>query len=83
MKHLRCIECGKAGHLKCTREKESKKIPIKTRVKDNLDEFFERRNTPIKERSEREKRMSFDYVEDIECTSDKKSKNKHRDSAKK
>lgn len=39
LKHVRCIECGKPGHLKCTKESESRKIPIDTIVKDDLNEF--------------------------------------------
>jgi len=39
---LRCIECGKQGHLKCTKERLSAKIPIDTKVKEDLDEFLSR-----------------------------------------
>jgi Zinc knuckle len=39
---LRCIECGKQGHLKCTKEKMSAKIPIDTKVREDLDEFLAR-----------------------------------------
>lgn len=40
MSLLRCIECGKSGHLKCTKEKMSSKIPIDVLVKDDLNEFI-------------------------------------------
>jgi hypothetical protein len=40
MSLLRCIECGKPGHLKCTKEKISEKIPIDALVKDDLNEFI-------------------------------------------
>ncbi len=40
MNFLRCIECGKPGHIKCTKEKYSAKIPIDAKVKDDLDEFL-------------------------------------------
>jgi hypothetical protein len=34
------MECGKTGHFKCTKEKNSKKVPINPMVADNLDEFL-------------------------------------------
>ena len=40
MKFLRCVECGKSGHVKCTNEDDSWTIPINPMVKDNLNEFF-------------------------------------------
>ena len=42
LKLIRCIECGKAGHVKCTKEKASNKIPIDTVVRDDLEEFIKR-----------------------------------------
>lgn len=35
------MECGKKGHIKCTKERKSLKIQIDTFVQDNLDEFIE------------------------------------------
>ncbi len=40
MRFARCIECGKTGHLKCTKEKISRKMKIDCAVEDNLDEFI-------------------------------------------
>ena len=36
----RCIECGRNGHFKCTKENKSKKINLTFKVQENLDEFF-------------------------------------------
>ena len=36
---MKCIECGRHGHLKCTTEKESNEILIDTKVMEDLDEF--------------------------------------------
>ena len=38
---MRCIECGRHGHIKCTTEKESMTIKISSRVLENLNEFVE------------------------------------------
>jgi hypothetical protein len=40
MRYIRCVECGKSGHIKCTTEEDSWTIPIHPKVKDNLNEFF-------------------------------------------
>jgi hypothetical protein len=50
---LRCVECGKPGHVKCTKEKESNKIMIDVQVKDDLEEFVSKfvpkeKNIPAK-----------------------------------
>jgi C4-type Zn-finger protein len=42
MQLLRCMECGKAGHVKCTKEKESNKIHVDVQVKDDLEEFVQK-----------------------------------------
>jgi hypothetical protein len=39
MQFLKCVECGKPGHIKCTKEKESNKILVDVQVKDDLEEF--------------------------------------------
>ena len=39
MQFLKCLECGKPGHIKCTKEKESNKILVDVQVKDDLEEF--------------------------------------------
>jgi hypothetical protein len=39
LKYARCIECGKYGHLKCTREKESDRMEIEFRAPTNFDDF--------------------------------------------
>jgi hypothetical protein len=46
MAFLKCIECGKVGHVKCTKEKESNKIMIDVQVKDDLEEFLSKFATP-------------------------------------
>jgi len=40
---MRCIECGKHGHIKCTTEKESITIKISSTVLENLNEFVEQK----------------------------------------
>ena len=42
MKYIRCIECRKFGHIKCTRENTSKKIKIDHKVMNDLSEFIRR-----------------------------------------
>ena len=75
------MECGKVGHLKCTKEKASNKIPIDTIVKDDLDEFIDRFAERAKlkkvvgvsyvngesdsDLEKRDSRFSFDYIEEI------------------
>ena len=39
-KYMRCIECDKSGHFKCSKEAQSKLIKLTFKVEDNLDEFF-------------------------------------------
>ena len=39
MQFLKCVECGKPGHIKCTKERESNKIMVDVQVKDDLEEF--------------------------------------------
>ena len=36
---MRCAQCGKNGHFKCTKEYDSLKMKISTRVLDDLNEF--------------------------------------------
>ena len=43
MRYLRCVQCGKPGHLKCLREEVSQRIPIDPTVESNLDEFIKNR----------------------------------------
>lgn len=45
MSLLRCIQCGSRGHIKCLREKKSLKVQLDFTVKNNLDEFIEKRKT--------------------------------------
>ena len=40
MKYFKCIECGKDGHIKCTREKDSEKIKVDAKVMNDLNEFI-------------------------------------------
>jgi hypothetical protein len=47
MRFIRCIECGKPGHVKCTKEKVSSKIPIDPRVRDDLEEFTKKFAVPL------------------------------------
>lgn len=42
----RCIECGKSGHFKCTKENRSRVINLTFHVEDNLDEFFVTESSP-------------------------------------
>lgn len=37
---MRCVECNKSGHLKCSTLKQSKKVKLTFHVADNLDEFL-------------------------------------------
>lgn len=39
-KFVKCIECGKKGHFKCSQESKTWKIKLDFEVKNNLDEFF-------------------------------------------
>ena len=39
-RHKRCIECHKAGHLKCLSERKSNMIKLSFKVESNLDEFL-------------------------------------------
>ena len=39
MKYVRCIECGKDGHIKCTKESTSQAIKIDAKVMNDLNEF--------------------------------------------
>jgi hypothetical protein len=66
------MECGKPGHIKCTKEKESDKIPIDTVMKEDLDEFVTRLGsskgpaTFMEEDSDNDNvRFSFDYIEEF------------------
>lgn len=43
MRFIKCVQCGKNGHLKCTSEKKSKRIPIDPTVEQNLNEFLKNR----------------------------------------
>ena len=71
------MECGKAGHLKCTKEKASLSIPIDTIVKDDLNEFIQKfgsRQGPTSyvgiqssDSEDNEVRFSFDYIEDVKA----------------
>ena len=40
MKHFQCMECGKSGHIKCTKEAKSNKIKIDSKVINDLNEFI-------------------------------------------
>ena len=40
MKCFRCIECGKQGHIKCTKESRSLGIMIDAKVMNDLNEFI-------------------------------------------
>ena len=69
MQWIRCIECGKKGHIKCTRERKSLKIKIDTDVKDDLNEFIEYQQMKYSKKDEnsedeRSLRFSFDYVDE-------------------
>ena len=37
---IRCMECKEVGHLKCTSERRSLRLPVDPIMKDNLDEFI-------------------------------------------
>ena len=43
--NIRCIECGKEGHIKCTSEEESWRIKISARVLNDLNEFINQKFT--------------------------------------
>ena len=67
LKLLRCMECGKTGHLKCTKEKVSVSIPIDTYVRDDLEEFISSKHQVHYEDEEDSSdgaHFSFDYIED-------------------
>jgi hypothetical protein len=40
MKLYKCMECGKDGHIKCTKESQSFKIKIDAKVLNDLNEFI-------------------------------------------
>lgn len=40
MKYFRCVECGKSGHIKCTKESRSWGIKIDAKVINDLNEFI-------------------------------------------
>lgn len=40
LKAVRCIQCDKFGHIKCTSEKQSKQIKIDAKVMNDLNEFI-------------------------------------------
>ena len=84
---MRCMQCGKSGHFKCMSEKESHRLRIDTRVRDDLSEFkltllhrsasSEEGGEPSErsaEESERQLRYSFDYAnEDFDSSAKKKN----------
>jgi hypothetical protein len=37
---MRCVECGKQGHLKCTSFKKSSRVKVDFKIKTNIDSFF-------------------------------------------
>lgn len=76
MQFFRCIECGKKGHIKCTKERKSIKIKIDCDVRDDLNEFIEyqKKKYSNEKGRDREMRFSFDYVEEIDETDEKFSK---------
>lgn len=39
MSQMKCIECGVYGHIKCSKEADSLKIKISSKVLDDLNEF--------------------------------------------
>ena len=39
MSQMKCIECSQYGHIKCSKEEESLKIKISSKVLDDLNEF--------------------------------------------
>lgn len=45
---MRCIECGKGGHLKCTSVRKSSKIKLSFAIQNNLDAFFEIKEVKVK-----------------------------------
>ncbi|CDW74134.1 zinc finger cchc domain-containing protein 7-like [Stylonychia lemnae] len=68
MQLLRCIQCGKKGHIKCLKERKSWKIAIDTSVKNNLNEFIEKQQKFQKDtKNERDRsiRFSFDYADEL------------------
>lgn len=68
MKFYTCIECGKPGHIKCSKEKESLKIKVDAKVMNDLNEFILQkfREAEISESEEnpeeKEEVDAFDYV---------------------
>lgn len=39
---MRCIECGKSGHLKCTSFKRSSRVKVDFKLKTNIDSFLKK-----------------------------------------
>lgn len=70
MKHFKCIECGKEGHIKCTRESISWGIKINTKVLNDLNEFILQKFREAEESEDEAHRKgnpeaevdAFDYV---------------------
>ena len=39
---MRCVECGKQGHLKCTSFKRSSRAKIDFKIRNNIESFFKK-----------------------------------------
>lgn len=73
LKHMRCMECNKYGHVKCTKEAESLQIKISARVKNDLDEFVsEKFKEAFSDSSSANN--AFEYVYNAQKSKSKKKK---------
>lgn len=71
---LRCMQCGDLGHIKCMSERRSAKIPIDTKIQENLDEFVKL----LTENDDTGEEISFDYIYKMKIsTNDDNQKREH------
>lgn len=66
LRFARCIECGKLGHLKCTKDRTSRKIKIDCTVEDNLDEFLKKLEAKGKQKSKTKSKEADEEDDDDE-----------------
>ena len=80
MPYIRCIECHKLGHVKCTKEEMSWKIKISAKVLSDLNEFVHQKFTEAEasDSSHDEDVDAFDYIKSSKTKKGSKSKKKKK-----
>ena len=80
MKYYKCVECGKDGHIKCTKESHSLHVKINTKVLNDLNEFIIQkfREAEISESDEDHPKRNpeLNDVDAFDYVNDKKKKHK-------